>query len=104
MAPIPGVSCREESLFVGALREVFDPLRSPRYLMIAGDEAFAVPRLFAERKDRAEAFARNWRITLGRARLLFTQTPEGKRRLLQAKERHLAAMYRHRTDARLRWS
>src|SRR5688572_12583611 len=50
-----GVSCREGSLFITALREVFDPLQSPRYLLVTRDEEFAVPRVFAERKERAES-------------------------------------------------
>jgi superfamily II DNA or RNA helicase len=101
---LAGASRREESLFIGALREVFDPLQSPRYLLVTKDEEFAVPRMLAERKERAESFARQWRMLVGRVRLLYTQTPEGKRRLLRAKERHLAAKHRSRTEARLRWS
>lgn len=100
---VGGVNCREESLFVGALREVFDPLQSPRYLLVTKDEEFAVPRPFGERKERAESFARAWRQKVGAARLLYVQTPEGKRRLLIAKERFLAARDPLRTSARLFW-
>jgi hypothetical protein len=98
-----GVSCREESLFVGALREIFDPLQSPRYMLVTRDEEFAVPRVFAERKERAESFARRWRRMVGAARLMFAHTPEGKHRLLRAKERFLAAKHIPRTESRLRW-
>jgi superfamily II DNA or RNA helicase len=98
-----GVSCREESLFVSALREVFDPLQSPRYLLVTKDEEFAVPRVFAERKERAESFARRWRKKVGAARLMYAHTPEGKRRLLRAKERYLASRHHPRTGSRLRW-
>ena len=98
-----GVSCREESLFVSALREVFDPLQSPRYLLVTRDEEFAVPRVFAERKARAESFARLWRQKVGAARLMYTHTADGKHRLLRAKERFLAAKQHPRTESRLRW-
>ena len=98
-----GVSCREESLFVSALREVFDPLQSPRYLLLTKDEDFAVPRLLAERKERAESFARGWRRKVSNARLLYVHTVEGKQRLLRAKQRFLAAMHHPRTESRLRW-
>jgi hypothetical protein len=98
-----GVSCREESLFVTALREVFDPLLSPRYLLVAKDEDFAVPRIFADRR-RAEEFAHLWRKMVGNVRLLYAHSPDGKRRLLRAKERHLAAKHQLRTESRLRWS
>ena len=98
-----GVSCREESLFVSALREVFDPLQSPRYLLVTKDEEFAVPRVFAERKERAESFARRWGQKVGDARLMFTHTADGKRRLLRAKERYLASKHRPRTGSRLLW-
>jgi hypothetical protein len=100
---LAGASCREETLFVAALREVFDPLQSPRYMLVNEREEFAVPRAFAERKDRAETFARLWRRQVGKARLVFTHTAEGKRRLLRAKERHLAAKQAFRTESRLRW-
>jgi hypothetical protein len=99
-----GVSCRAESLFVAALREVFDPLQSPRYLLVAKDEDFAVPRIFAERKDRAETFVHWWRKLVGNAHLVYAHTPDGKRRLLRAKQRHLAAKHQLRTKARLRWN
>jgi superfamily II DNA or RNA helicase len=98
-----GGSCREESLFVSALREAFDPLQSPRYLLVTKDEEFAVPRLLAERKDRAEWFAQRWRRKVGSARLLYVHTVEGKQRLLRAKQRFLAAMHHPRTQSRLRW-
>lgn len=98
-----GVSCREESLFVTALREVFDPLQSPRYLLVTKDEEFAVPRVFAERKERAESFARRWRWRVGKARLVFAQTADGKLCLLRAKKRYLALKHQPRTVSRLRW-
>jgi hypothetical protein len=101
---LAGVSCREESLFVSALREIFDPLQGPRYLLAMQDEEFAVPRLLAERKERAETFARCWRRQVGRAQLVYVHTAEGKRRLLRAKQRFLAFRHHSRTQSRLRWS
>lgn len=98
-----GVSCREESIFVNALREVFDPLLSPRYLLVTKHEEYAVPRVLADRKERAEAFARRWRRWVGTARLLYVHTLDGKHRLLRAKERFLAAKHHPRTGSRLRW-
>jgi hypothetical protein len=100
---LAGVSCREESLFVAALREVFDPLQSPRYLLVTRDEVFAVPRVFAERKERAESFARRWRRKVGHARLVYVHTADGKHHLLRAKERYLASKHQSRTESRLRW-
>lgn len=100
---VVGVGCREESVFIEALREVFDPLQSPRYLLVSRDEEFAVPRILAERKDRAQDFARRWRRSVGEARLVYAHTPEGKRHLLRAKERFLVSKYPARTRSRLRW-
>jgi superfamily II DNA or RNA helicase len=98
------VGCRDESVFVGALREIFDPLQSPRYLLVGREEEFAVPRVLADRRERAESFARRWRRRVGTARLVYVHTPEGKRHLLRAKERFLVSKYPVRTDSRLRWS
>jgi len=100
---LSGVSCREESVFVSALREIFDPLQSPRYLLVARDEVFSVPRLLAERKERAESFTMRWRRRVGAVRLVYAHTPEGKHCLLRAKERFLASKYHWRTQSRLRW-
>ncbi|MES1263550.1 MAG: hypothetical protein ABUL69_04285 [Peristeroidobacter soli] len=100
---LAAVSCREESLFVSAVREVFDPLQSPRYLLVAKDEVFAVPRVFAERKERAESFAERWNRKVGNARLVFAHTAEGKQCLLRAKERYLASKHQLRTESRQRW-
>jgi len=100
---LAGVSCREESLFVGALREVFDPLQSPRYLLVAKDEVFAVPRVFAERKELADSFAGRWRRKVGKTRLMFSHSAEGKQCLLRAKERYLASKHHLRTESRQRW-
>jgi hypothetical protein len=100
---VAGVSCREEALFVSALREIFDPLQSPRYLLVARDEVFAVPKVLAERKDRAEAFAQRWRRKVGRARLVYAHTAEGKQSLLRAKEQFLASKYPLRTKSLMRW-
>jgi hypothetical protein len=98
-----GVSCREESLFVSALREVFDPLQSPRYLLVTKTEEYAVPRMLAERKEAAEFFARSWMRRVGPARLMYVHTDEGKRLLLRAKERFLASKCLARTMSRMRW-
>jgi xanthine/CO dehydrogenase XdhC/CoxF family maturation factor len=98
-----GVNCREESLFVGALREVFDPLQSPRYLLVTKDEEYPVPRVFAERKELAEAFAHRWRKFVGNARLIYAHSADGKRHLLRAKQRFLASKCQPLTRSRLRW-
>jgi hypothetical protein len=100
---LPSVSCREESLFVGALREVFDPLQSPRYLLVTKTEEFAVPRVLGERKELAESFARCWRNVLGRARLIYAHSAEGQHHLLRAKRRYLASKHQSVTVSRLRW-
>jgi superfamily II DNA or RNA helicase len=100
---LAGVSCRDESIFVSALREIFDPLQSPRYLLVSRDEEFVVPRVLAERKERAEYFARRWRKKVSNARLLYVHTPDGKRRLLRARERYLATRHVPRTRSRMRW-
>jgi hypothetical protein len=85
------------------VREIFDPLQSPRYLLVTKDEEFAVPRVFAERKEHAESFARGWCRQVGNADLMYSHTPEGKLRLLRAKERFLASQHPLRTEARMRW-
>jgi hypothetical protein len=49
------------------------------------------------------AFLRHFRRHVGRARLVYTRNPEGKRLLLAAVRRYLAAHLHERPETGVRW-
>ncbi|MGH1415430.1 MAG: hypothetical protein ACRBB0_18215 [Pelagimonas sp.] len=80
----------EEEIFHEAIQQVFNPVHRPRYVISleAGlwqtrYQYFAVPDRFGSHKDRAHLFWRNWQGYVGRGRLVFTRSVEG-RAILQA--------------------
>ena len=96
----------ESARFTGALDDLLDPARFPRYLvsrLVPGNRSLlgalgrsvalrppfarrwdAVPADLGRRKDRAEAFARAWRRWFGPSELRFTQRSEEGRTALAA--------------------
>jgi hypothetical protein len=100
---VTGLGTREEMLVHQALQDVFCPLFSPRYLLVGKRRAYPVPRALGESREGAEAFRRSWNRRVGRARLLSTRAPEGKRVLLWTVQRYLASHCRERTDTGRRW-
>lgn len=99
-----GVEAREEALFVQSLQEIFDPLWSPRYLLVQGRRAFGVPKALGVRRERADAFQHHWRRRVGKARLVYTGSAEGRRRLVQVKQLYLATLHRDIPESRSVWT
>ena len=100
---VAGLGTREELLLHEALQDVFCPLFSPRYLLVGKRRAYPVPRALGESREGADAFRLSWNRRVGRARLVSTRAPEGRRLLLWAVERYLASHCRERTDTGTRW-
>ena len=50
-------------------------------------EYYAVPEIFGRQKGRAEVFEKQIRRALGRFRMVYTRTPEGRKILLRARTR-----------------
>ena len=74
--------------FASSLRDLFGPVRSPRYLLRLAEGVYvAVPDALGTHKAKAEAFAAAWRGRLGPAALVFTRTPPGRRELATARAR-----------------
>jgi superfamily II DNA or RNA helicase len=93
----------EQVAFVTALAELFDPLDSPRYLLSCGPATYAVPDRFCANRAQAERFSALWRRHVGRHRLVYTQTPEGRALLLGAKRQALVDRFAFRTETRVSW-
>jgi hypothetical protein len=108
---LEGVSSKDAEAFIQAYRELFQPIRNPRYLILRRDERLPdllraglwqalralippmlrrpayhpVPQALGIRRPDAEAFARAWRRYVGEAELIYTRSPEGRRHLDRAR-------------------
>ena len=102
---IAGGSGKDQAVFVRTMRELLDPIDNPRYLLgrsafwrFFREDYFAVPDILARRKEFAEFFARRWRRVVGPIELIYTRTPEGRRRLVRARAHSLSAAFQKRSE------
>ena len=100
---VDGLSIRDEMVLHEALQQIFCPLFSPRYLLRRRRHTWVVPRALGENRDAADSFLRHFRSHVGRARLVYTRSPEGKRLLLTTVQRYLAAHLHERPETGVRW-
>jgi|GEM_PF-4997338 len=73
-----------------ALQDLFDLFANPRYVLAGGGKVFAVPRVFGDNQERARRFHRLWCRRVGRVRLVYAYSDEGRRLLIQTIGRLLA--------------
>ncbi len=106
-----GVSRSTERLVMQAISEILGPVQNPRYLLVRHSrlgwrtrtDYHAVPAALGAKKEWAEAFAKLWSRRVGSSRLVFTRTPQGRRVLLRARARSLAAGFQRSVDRRSAW-
>ncbi|HYP41116.1 MAG TPA: DEAD/DEAH box helicase family protein [Chloroflexia bacterium] len=112
MVLLDDASEEDTALFIRAYRQIFEPVRDQRYLILRDDSRLLgiglaaiwlmlrpllrgrmeyppayhpVPDVLAARKERAEAFAYYWKRYVGGGQLIFTRNDSGRRILLQAR-------------------
>lgn len=96
---LEGAGRAEERLFLEALAEVLGPIGNPRYLIVrqswlgrrSRTDYHAVPALFGRKKHLAEYFCARWNRRVGSGRLVYLRNAPGRRLLLRARTRSLAA-------------
>jgi hypothetical protein len=106
-----GVSRSTERQVMQAITEVLGPVQNARYLLVRRSrlgwrtrtDYHPVPAALAARKDCAERFARLWTQRVGASRLVYTRTPEGRRVLLRARAKSLAAAFQRSVERRSAW-
>jgi superfamily II DNA or RNA helicase len=106
-----GVSRGAERQVMEALSEVLGPVENPRYLLVresrlgwrARTDYHAVPAALGVRREWAEAFVELWSKHVGPSRLVYTRSPEGRRILLRARAKSLAAGLQRSVDRRSAW-
>lgn len=93
---LKGGSTRDKSLFTQVINEFFGPVDNQRYLLYGEkkpsrlDTYFAVPSLFAAKKETAQAFVKSLVPYIGDYQLVYTRTPAGRKHLLKARVEALA--------------
>ena len=109
---LAGADFREQSLFAGSLAEVLGPIGDPRYLLTRRGRILrgrrldyhSVPRLLGAKKELAHLLLAAWRRRLGRAELIYTRNPEGRKALFSASMRAFSSAFVPRAERADRWS
>ena len=107
-----GANALENSLFTKALSELLEPIESPRYLIIKTnlfrkhfnvENFYPIPELFGDKKDNALVFQKYWAHYLGKNKLLFTRSVEGRKLLLKARLFHVYNAFKEVTKEVMVW-
>ncbi|WP_261300360.1 DEAD/DEAH box helicase family protein [Sphingomonas alpina] len=108
---IEGATRIEERLILDSIEEVLGPVRNPRYLLMRGSplgrwlriDYHAVPTAIGQHKDAAEFFARRWARHVGTGKLVYLRSAKGRRILLRARTRSMAAGFQRAVDRLSVW-
>jgi superfamily II DNA or RNA helicase len=108
---LEGGSYFEQYLFRITLKEVLDPVKNPRYIVIRFSALFRwrkldyhpVPNIIGQNKSYAKYFSKQWNDRLGFHRLIYTRTLEGRKILMRARFQSLAAAFQRKTEIVSSW-
>lgn len=90
---LKGGTMRDKTTFAACMEEIWGIIDNPRYLLVRekrvgrNEEFYSVPEIFGNKKERALVFEKHMRKVLGRYRVVYTRTPEGRKLLLRARTR-----------------
>ncbi len=104
-------STHEKTLFLNAMQQLLGPIENPRYLIYRTSRRWfgqtqdyhAVPEEIGRRKEHAERFAGLWRKNIGPTELVYTRTPEGRTKLLDARVKSLTSMFVAKSERISAW-
>lgn len=91
---LEGATLRESHLFASCMKEILSPIENPRYILerktllpIHDSEAdfHAVPECLGVNRERVNYFAHQWSKKVGKNRIIYTRTPEGRKEILHAR-------------------
>ncbi|MFD2230660.1 DEAD/DEAH box helicase family protein [Alkalimarinus sediminis] len=108
---LTGSTFYESSLFSGCLAEILAPIENPRYLVVREGEMFgkkrddyhAVPLKLAVKKELAQIFFKSWCKYVGPSELIYTRSPEGRKRLVKARMKAFSSTFRRDVKRQDRW-
>lgn len=91
---LEGATLRESNVFASCMKEILSPIDNPRYVIerktllpIQDSEAdfHAVPTCLGINRKQVDYFSDQWAKLVGKNRVVYTRTPEGRRALLHAR-------------------
>lgn len=91
---LAGATLRESHIFASCMKEILSPIENPRYVIerktllpIQDSESdyHAVPECIGVNRARVNHFAQQWSRRVGKNRIVYTRTPEGRKELLHAR-------------------
>jgi hypothetical protein len=102
---------REERMILEALEEILGPVGNPRYLIVREStlgrllriDYHSVPTALGQKKADAELFAKSWNRHVGRGSLVYLRDENGRRILLRARIRSMAAGFQRFVDRMSVW-
>ncbi|NVK07752.1 MAG: DEAD/DEAH box helicase family protein [Tenacibaculum sp.] len=109
---IHGANRYESTLFIKALDELLQPIDNPKYLLIKTSwfrrklklhNFFPVPEIFGVRKKECQIFQSHWNKHLGKSKLVYTRTMDGRKLLLKARLFHIHNMNSELTKKNVVW-
>ncbi|MEO3405907.1 DEAD/DEAH box helicase family protein [Mucilaginibacter sp. CAU 1740] len=109
---IDGGTTFEKFTFINMLHEITAPIDNPRYVItrramfmryIKQEDFHAVPELIGRNKSTAVYFSKEWQRLVGNCELIFTRSAEGRRLLLKARVKSLAAQFQKRAERINKW-
>ncbi|MDW5289505.1 DEAD/DEAH box helicase family protein [Formosa sp. PL04] len=107
-----GGNAHENAMFAKALSDLLEPIESPRYLIIKTslfrsrfdvENFYPVPELFGDKKKHALIFQKHWKSSLGKSKLIFTRSVEGRKLLLKARLFHVYNAFKKMTKDVVVW-
>ncbi|MEL6822158.1 MAG: hypothetical protein AAFP70_10375, partial [Calditrichota bacterium] len=108
---VKGATTHEESIFLEAFAELYDPVKDPRYILtrtvstLQGRKTYyhSLPTLLARNKRYASYFEKRWNQYVGEANVLYTKSLEGMKALLKARGQQLRRNIDDRSRRISRW-
>lgn len=91
---LEGGTLRESHIFASCMKEILSPILNPRYVIerktflpIQDSESdyHAVPECLGTNRERVDYFSKQWSHKVGKNRVVYTRTPEGRKELLHAR-------------------
>ncbi len=108
---LSGSTFYESSLFADCLTEILAPIKNPRYMILREgkflgamrDDYHALPMRFAVKKEYAMIFYKSWCKNVSLSELIYTRTPEGRKRLLKAKMKAFSTTFHDKVKRQDIW-
>jgi superfamily II DNA or RNA helicase len=108
---LEGGTSYEKAIFLESLEELLDQIENPRYLIVRKTlfgklnrrDYHPVPKAIAVKKEWAEYFSKMWNKYVGNNHLIYTRNMVGRKALLNARQRSLAARLKKRSKRVSSW-